>query len=78
MTEYDMTRGREIQEEIQTLQVSLSQLNKATFFNCDESVRCSGYKGDAFLSELHIRLKKDGVNAISSKIKLLEKEFKSL
>jgi hypothetical protein len=78
MTENELTRGREIQEELGYLQSSLSQLNKAQFFSCDEGSRCFGTRADGFLSELHIKLKKDGVNAITSKIKLLEKEFKSL
>lgn len=78
MTDNDLNRGREIQEEILALQLALSQLNTVKMFDCDESYRCSGRKADPFLSEIHIKLKKDGVTAINSKIKLLEKEFKTL
>ena len=78
MSNEDLNRAKEIQEELYTLQGALSQLNKVTIFNCDESVRCSGYRGDAFLSEVHIHIKNVGVQKLNNRISELKKEFTKL
>lgn len=78
MTNEEMTRAQEIQAELNELKCALSQLNKATIFNCDENVSCYGRKASSFLSETHVMLKNIGVKTITKRINELEKEFKKL
>lgn len=78
MTKQGLERGQDIQMAIRDLRYALGILNKDNFFKIESSSCGMSTQADPFLAQLHIKLKTEGVEAITKEIARLEKEFTSL
>lgn len=78
MTNLQLERGREIQNEIERLKGALSELLRGQIFDCRDSGCHVNRIANPFLAELEVKTRKSASDAITAKIKDLEREFKSL